>query len=48
MKQFEVRFVVVVDVDDEIPEDIYSAALDLIGQGIGGFDYDEVDKWLFQ
>ena len=42
MKQFEVRFVCIVDTDSDNPEDIYSEAVSLIEQGIGGFEYEEI------
>ena len=39
--QFRVKFAVVVDVEEEYPEDILSEAISLIEQGIGSFEYEE-------
>ena len=40
--QYEVRYVCVVDTSSDAPEEIYSEALQLFSQGIGGFDYEEI------
>jgi hypothetical protein len=39
--QFVVTYTVVVDVDNEAPELIYSEAMSLMDQGFGMFDYEE-------
>jgi hypothetical protein len=39
--QFLVTYKVVVDVEDEQPEEIYSEAASLMQQSIGHFDYRE-------
>lgn len=42
--QFEVIFTAVVDVDEEVPENIYTAAFVLMEQGIGEFEYYQLEN----
>ena len=39
--QFVVNYTVVVDVEEEAPELIYTEAMNLMDQGFGMFDYEE-------
>ena len=41
--QFVVYFEVVVNVEDEVPEDIHDEAMILLSQGIGSFEYESVN-----
>ena len=41
--QFVVYFEVVVDVEDEVPENIHHEAMTLLSQGIGSFEYESVN-----